>query len=413
MLCRQGEHRNQEGADWLNHSTSHIDGKRGTGLPCVYNTLSDFMMKILFQSRTTLFTVPGGDTVQLTKTAEYLRQLGVEVDFSTKLEPDLSGYDVVHLFNLIRPQEVFVQARNAKRQGKPVVLSTIYVDYSEYERNARGGLGGWLARQLSPFTMEWVKVVARALVNGEINKGSIYTITHGYLQVCRKIIGMTDVFLPNSNSEMQRVYGDFESAKTKPFVVVPNAVDVSVFDEKNVVVGDAAKKFEGCVLCVARIEGVKCQLALVQAMRDLPYQLVLIGKSAPNHLAYFESVKREAGALVHFVGQVSHEELAQYYKVAKVHVLISWMETTGLSSLEAGAMGCNLVITNKGDTRDYFGDDAVYCEPDSIESIREAIIRAYKSPVNRNFILRIREHYNWSKTAEKTLDGYRIALGRV
>lgn len=351
--------------------------------------------------------------MQLTKTAEYLRQLGVEVVFSTELEPDLTGYDVVHLFNLIRPQEVFLQARNAKRQGKPVVLSTIYVDYSEYERNARGGLGGWLARHLSPFTMEWIKVIARALVNGEINKGSIYTMTYGNKKLCRRIVGMTDVFLPNSNSEMQRVYQDFEAAKAKPFVVVPNAADLTVFDEKNVVVGDAAKQFEGCVLCVARIEGIKCQLALVQAMRDLPYQLVLIGKPAPNHLAYFESVQREGGDRVHFVGQISHEELAQYYKVAKVHALVSWMETTGLSSLEAGVMGCNLVITDKGDTRDYFGDDAFYCEPDSLESITDAIVRAYNAPSNPAFVERIRENYNWRKTAEKTLEGYQIALGQV
>lgn len=351
--------------------------------------------------------------MQLTKTAEYLRKCGVEVDFSTQLEPDLTGYDVVHLFNLIRPQEVFLQACNAKRQGKPVVLSTIYVDYSGYERNARAGLGGWLARHVSPFTMEWIKVIARALVNGEINKGSVYTITHGYLNLCRKIVGMTDVFLPNSNSEMQRVYLDFEAAKEKPFVVVPNAVDTVVFDEKGVVVGDAAKKYEGCVLCVARIEGIKCQLLLVQAMRDLPYQLVLIGKPAPNHLAYFESVKREAGDQVHFVRQVPHEELAQYYKAARVHALVSWMETTGLSSLEAGVMGCNLVITDKGDTRDYFGDDAFYCEPDSVESIRDAIVRAYNAPSNPALIQRIQEDYNWEKAAKKTLEGYRIALGQV
>jgi len=51
-------------------------------------------MKVLFQSRTTLFSVPGGDTVQLVKTAEYLRKLGVEVDISTELEPCLDVYDL-------------------------------------------------------------------------------------------------------------------------------------------------------------------------------------------------------------------------------------------------------------------------------------------------------------------------------
>ena len=367
-------------------------------------------MRILFQSRKTLFTVPGGDTVQLLKTKEYLEKLGVIVDISTDLEPDLSGYDLVHLFNLIRPQEVYLQARNAKRQGKPVALSTIYVDYTEYERNARGGLGGWLARQLSPFTMEWIKVVARAVVNGEVNKGAIYTMTHGYLNTCKKIVEMTAVFLPNSASEMGRVHADFEVSREKPFVVVPNAVDTFVFDPDSVTLDEKVRRYEGCVLSAARIEGRKCQLELVRAMRDLPYQLVLIGKPAPNHVSYFDAIKREAGENVHFLGQVPHEQLAQYYKAAKVHVLVSWFETTGLSSLEAGAMGCNLVITDKGDTREYFGGDAFYCEPDSVESIRNAIVRAYNAPVNASLSSRIRENYNWQKTAEKTLEGYRIAL---
>ena len=367
-------------------------------------------MKVLFQSRTTLFSVPGGDTVQLVKTAEYLRKLGIEVDISTELEPRLDGYDLVHLFNLMRPQEVYLQARNAKRQGKRIALSTIYGLYTEYERKVRGGLAGWVVRHVSPWQLERLKVIARAVVNREINKGSLFTALFGYRNLCCQIAVMADVFLPNSQSEMYRVHKDFPVAKEKPFVVVPNAVDIGVFDQERVVVSNDVKKFEGCVLSAARIEGRKCQLELVRAMRDLPYQLVLIGKPAPNHLKYFDVIKEEAGDRVHFLGQVPHEELAQYYKGAKVHALISWMETPGLSSLEAGVMGCNLVITEKGDTRDYFGDDAFYCEPDSIDSIRDAIVRAYHAPVDLALSQRIREDYNWQKTAEKTLEGYQHAL---
>jgi glycosyltransferase involved in cell wall biosynthesis len=367
-------------------------------------------MKVLFQSRTTLFSVPGGDTVQLVKTAEYLRKLGVDVDISTELEPDLSGYDLVHLFNLMRPQEVYLQARNAKRQGKRVALSTIYGLYTEYERKVRGGLAGWVVRHISPWQVERLKVIARAIVNREINKGSLFAAVLGYRNLCGRIAEMTDVFLPNSASEMGRVHDDFLVSRVKAFVVVPNAVDIGVFDQGQVVVSDEVKKFEGCVLSAARIEGRKCQLELVRAMRDLPYQLVLIGKPAPNHLSYFEAIKREASDRVHILGQVPHDQLAQYYKVAKVHALISWMETPGLSSLEAGAMGCNLVITEKGDTRDYFRDDAFYCEPDSIDSIRDAVERAYNSPVDPALSQRIREDYNWQKTAEKTLEGYQLAL---
>ena len=68
----------------------------------------------------------GGDTVQIEKTKEQLEKLGVEVDISLELEPDLSAYDLVHLTNVTRIQETYVQMQNAKKQGKKVALSTIF-----------------------------------------------------------------------------------------------------------------------------------------------------------------------------------------------------------------------------------------------------------------------------------------------
>lgn len=365
-------------------------------------------MKILFQSRKTLFSVPGGDTVQLMKTAEALRAQGCQVDVSTELEPDLDGYDLVHLFNLMRPQEVYLQALNANRQGRRVALSTIYGPYIEYERKARGGVGGIAARLLSHSQLEYLKVLARAIKNRELNRGTARLLAGGYRSLQSKIVEMTDVFLPNSESEMDRVHEDFPGSAAKPYVVVPNAVDTAVFDPAAVTVSPEVKKYEGCVLSVARIEGRKCQLQLVRAMRDLPWKLVLIGKPAPNHVAYYEQVKREAGPNVEFIGQVEHDQLAQYYKAAKVHCLISWMETPGLSSLEAGAMGCNLVVTEKGDTRDYFGDYAFYCDPESESSIRNAIELAYNSSSSEAFQMDIARQYSWQQAAKMTLAGYRM-----
>ncbi len=93
-----------------------------------------------------------------------------------------------------------------------------------------------------------------------------------------------------------------------------------------------------------------------------------------------------------------------------MHVLPSWFETTGLSSLEAAAMGCNLVITRKGDTEEYFGDMAYYCEPDDISSIREAVLNAYSAPKNPKLKDHILENYTWNKTAEQTLNAYKTVL---
>jgi len=369
-------------------------------------------MKVLMQSRTTLFSVPGGDTIQILKTKEYLEKLGIEVDISTELEPSLEEYDLVHIFNLIRPQELYLQAKNAKRQRKKLVLSPIYVSYMDYDRVGSKGLRKILANILNPSQMEYLKIIARAIKNSEFHKGTINVIVKGYKKLQKNILNLTDIILPNSKSEMNRISREF-GVRDLVFVIVPNGVDLNLFGNMHPEIKNKdLEKFKDCVLCVARIEGPKNQLNLVRAMMNLPYKLVLVGAVAPNHKAYFGKIKKEASKAknIYLLGEIEYSLLHQLYKLAKVHVLASWFETTGLSSLEAGIMGCNLVITDKGDTREYFRDYAIYCDPDSIESIQEAVVKAYESPFNPKLRELILRNFTWEKTAIKTLEAYNKIL---
>lgn len=366
-------------------------------------------MKVLFQSRKTLFTVPGGDTTQIQKTKEFLEKRGVVVDISVDLEPDLSDYDIVHVFNLMRPQELYLQVRNAKKQGKAVVLSTIYGPYTEFEKKARGGALQFINRFLSITQIEYLKVIARAVLNLEINKGTFFYLLNGHKSLQRKIIKNVDIFLPNSNSEMKRVCEDF-NLKGYKYVAVPNAVDITKFDYDKVNVDPALEKYRDCILCVSRIEGRKNQLNIIRAIKGLPYKFVFIGKAGANFKRYYERCKKEAPENVFFLGQIPHEQLPQFYKLSKVHILASWMETPGLSSLEAVAMKSNIVVTKKGDTEDYFKEYAFYCEPDDLESIREAIVQAFDAPFAMDMLERVHTYYKWDDTAEATLEGYKKAI---
>lgn len=362
-------------------------------------------MRILFQSRKTLFDAPGGDTIQLLKTKEYLEKLGLEIDISTELTPSLYKYDIVHVFNLMRGQESLMQVMNAKKQGKKVALSTIYGLYTDFERYGRNGLSKYVFRLLSPFQIEYVKIAARTFLGGELHKGSIQMLLTGYYHTLRKIVRNTDVFLPNSVSEMNRVIADYKLDKPL-YEAIPNAVDTAVFDPEKVQIDDELRQYEGCILSVARIEGRKCQLELVQAVKETDYKLVIIGKPGKNAQGYYEAVKAAAGGNVTFIQHLDHERLPQFYKLAKVHALISWMETPGLSSLEAGVMGANLVITPNGDTRDYFGDMAEYCTAGDVESIKAALGRAYNRPANGKLRDHILENFTWQKAAAATLAAY-------
>ncbi len=365
-------------------------------------------MKVLFQSRTNLFKAPGGDMVQMQKTKQYLEKLGVEVDISLEFEPDLTGYDVVHLFNLMEPQDIYRQYLNAKNQNKPIVLSTIYGLYTEYERNARGGFFQIIANILSPYQIGYIKTLIKHFYEKRFHKGVWKMLFKGYYKLMYEIVNGVDYLLPNSESEMQRVAKEFNLSNYNYFNV-PNAIDIVVFNSDYKLSNlDIEKygKFKDSVLCVARIEGRKSTLNLVKAFKDLPYQLVLVGNESKNQKEYVSQVHANSGVNVHYLGPVPHEDLAALYKLAKVHCLISWMETPGLSSLEAGAMNCNLVITDKGDTMEYFENLAEYCDPNDVESIKDAIIRSYNKNYNQDLRNKIITNYNWDNTAKITYQAY-------
>src|SRR6516164_5516319 len=112
-------------------------------------------MKVAFISRASLFSDKGGDTIQIANTASQLRILGIEVDiFLADQKPEYARYDLLHFFNIIRPDDILPHISLSRL---PFVVSTIYVDYSEYEKRARQGLSALLFRFLSPDLIEYLK----------------------------------------------------------------------------------------------------------------------------------------------------------------------------------------------------------------------------------------------------------------
>lgn len=359
-------------------------------------------MKVAIIARSTLYEVPGGDTVQIKETARHLQLLGINAAICLTHQPiDYVAYDLFHFFNITRPADILYHIGRIK---VPFVVSPILIDYSEYDRKHRTGISGLLFRLFSADGNEYLKTVSRWVKGNDSLRSKGYLLK-GHRKSIRAIVNKAAFLLPNSASEyhaLQKRYG-----VSKNHLVVPNGIDTALFQPNNNVTKD-----KDLVLCVARIEGIKNQLTLVKAVNNSSVRLVLAGSSAPNQKEYYNECRRIAGDNVVFAGQLSQAELVSYYLKAKVHVLPSWFETCGLSSLEAAAMGCNIVITGKGYTRDYFGDDAFYCDPASAESIRSAIEKAAAAESNDQLKERIANNYTWEKAAALTLEVYKKVLAR-
>jgi len=354
-------------------------------------------VKVLFIARATLHKNKGGDTIQILETAKQLRKLAIQVDVRLTNETiDYSPYDLLHFFNIIRPGDIL---KHITLSRKPYVVSTIFVDYSEYDTRVRTGFTGLLFKILSGDRIEYLKAVARALINGEKIISPSYLL-YGQRRSIRKIIRGAGMLLPNSNSEYERLFRAY--GVVQQYRVIPNAIDPQLFYLPH----PGAPREKGLVLCVGRIEGLKNQLNLIRALNGTEFRLLIIGSPAANHRAYGEACRAAAASNVCFVGGASQHSLVDYYYRAQVHVLPSWFETTGLSTLEAAAMGCAIVITDKGDQREYFGDHAFYCDPAEPATILQAVRQAAATPPDGQLQQKIRSDYTWERTAEKTLAAY-------
>lgn len=103
--------------------------------------------------------------------------------------------------------------------------------------------------------------------------------------------------------------------------------------------------------------------------------------------------------------------LAYLYENATVFVFPSLYEGFGIPVLEAFACGCPAVLSSRSSLPEVGGDAAVYFDPESELSIKQAIERViYDETLRHNLKRKGKEQlkkYSWDKTAEKTKAVYR------
>jgi glycosyltransferase involved in cell wall biosynthesis len=357
-------------------------------------------MKVGFISRATLFSSPGGDTRQIEQTAMALRKKGVDVDIYLSTDRiDYSKYDLLHFFNIIRPADIIMHAKKAR---KPFVVSTIFVEYGSVKDQKKSALGV-LKSFMSDGALEYLKAIARWIKNGE-KVVSMQYLLWGHVKSVRWVARNASCLLPNSQSEYNRFRNKYNIDQRH--IVVPNGIE----SEKAMRIYPESEKYKNAILCMGRIEARKNQLNLIRALNNTIFKLFIHGKPSPNNIGYYKQCIGEAANNVSILGWLDDEELYTAYSNAKVHILPSYFETTGLSSLEAAIMGCNIVVTDRGDTKDYFRDYAWYCEPDNPDSIRKAVEAAFEAPYNESFKQYILKHYTWDEAAVQTLSAYNKVL---
>lgn len=367
-------------------------------------------MKTLMISRATLFLQPGGDTVQITKTAQHINKEththGFHVDIKTvDQDIDYSKYDLLHFFNICRPSDLIGIIYKSKL---PYVISTVFVDYSEAEKNHFKIYRRALSKIFSIDQLEYLKAIGRFLKKQERITNFRYFLL-GQKKSTKILLKNAKILLPNSKSEYKRLFERY--GIKQDYIVVPNGIDIETFTNKTYF-NNNFKKFKNSIISVGQLTPVKNHLNLITALNNTEYQVFIIGSPSLNARDYYNKCLELASNNIHFIEKLNQEELSIIYNLAKVHVLPSWFETTGLVSLESAYLGCNIVITNRGDQLEYFEDNAFYCEPDNIESIKNAVEKAFKAKPMSKLKDKISTQYNWHNAALKTIEAYKKVLNK-
>ncbi len=357
-------------------------------------------MRVLFQARPNLFQSRGGDTVVVQSLMRALEARGVDVSFSG--EPGVpAGVDLVHTINFANPDLTRELTAAAERQGVPVTVTALAEDWPRFLNLAVGA----------------ELCFKSALGDG---RGPIVArVDRSALREALAAVRALEPFSAPDNrftaSAARVVFACGESERRRLLEEYPMANDVRVVpfgaDQHGSVAATDPDLFSRSygvrdfVLCVARLEPRKNQLMLLEALRDDPRPVVLLGGGfAPDssYAALCRGFPRRGPTLI--LSRLPSEMLAAAFREAAVHCLPSWYELPGLVSLEAALYGTRVAASSWGAIADYLAGDIAYLEPDDPDDIARAIDAALALEPERA-TARARS-FTWARTAAETLAVY-------
>ena len=350
----------------------------------------------------------GGPTVRIPRTASELRQRGVPALRIQFPDPAVLQADLLHGFNVWSLHSALSMARRARSLDKPFVFSPIFLDLSEKEL-WESRIPDFVSNATDDSFIE-ESVLAYRENNQEREQPA--EAAPGQHAMVREMISAADhvIFL----SEYEKFSLKRIGATANAASIVRNPIDADRFGAASSDLFVSKYGLKDFVLCLARIEPRKNQLMLLCALRNSGLPIVLIGHSTDE--AYLQTIKPYLGPTVHLLGRIdpNSDIIPSACAAARVFVLPSFAEGAPLAALEAGAAGASLVLSNQSGEREYFGDQARYCDPYNASSIRSAVLEAFESKRSKTEReaqkARIADEFSWSWHIDATLDVYRKTI---
>lgn len=312
---------------------------------CFFGLLGHLLMKVILYTPVPFMLTHGGAQIQMEQTQSALEKLDVVVE-PLRWWDDKQRGDILHYLGRV---PVFLLGL-AQRTGMKVVQADMLTGAS-----ARSDGRLWLEKVLRRLFVPLIPTVVRNHFNWDSYQ-------------------MADACVALTPREAQVMKDSFR-APAERVHVVPNGVEQDFFQ--------APKAERGpWLVCTATITERKRVVELAEAAVLAQTPLWVVGKPYSEtdgyHRRFQELVSRHP-RLLRFEGPVQDRaELAKIYRAARGFVLLSTKESLSLSTLEAAACECPVLLSDLPWATSYFGAQASYCPIASAAGTAKALKSFYE-----------------------------------
>ena len=370
-------------------------------------------IRVAYLMRIDAFDKPGGDVVLMRTYIQFCSKLATkrglvfEGVILTELDPDLTAFHAVHLTNLDRPIDLYAQYTAAKRAQKRIIITPLHHSFREierYERHGRGGIIGIFSGMIGFNCLEVVRIALKSTKYPTLRPALVRALKRGIQKAQAEVLTGCDSILVAADKEAEDIRREIVYLPEDRFLKVRNGFQMpSISPAKSV-----DSQVEICV--VSRIEARKNQIAILEALESLGIGAVFVGPENPNHKSYCEAFKRNIrGSRSTYIPGVPPEEVAPFLAKAHVHVAASWFEVSSLVDIDAYILGCRVVASQCGGTRELLGDNAYYVDPASTENIAQQIaaaVRSVAAGVKNDVEALVQKQESWEHIADRLLHLY-------
>ena len=311
----------------------------------------------------------GGDETQRKMLRQHLPP-DVEVIHCHNVDWRREQFQIVHAFNIIL-QEADQAAQIAKERGVPLVIQTIHspgIFFISRERCAE------------------IALQARFLF---INiRREPFELAHD-LGLPADVLEAKSIWIPTgAPADWYLAQPDYGVVPREPYVIL-----------------------------AARYEDRKAQDKFLQAMVDADLKLPIYCIGDCRHPVYARCEQiAEGRPWIHLLGARPHSEIMHWFAGAAVSVLPTHYDNPGLTNLEAGITGCEVVTTEIPAIQEYLGDYAHYGRAGYPETHVAAVRTAWEVAMSRwprrnePLARHIRDNFTWERAGKLLYDAYQKTL---